>query len=81
MEMWPSYLSRSSPEAPGRKAERPPSPAPGGAVWLPHEGEGETDSHGPFPGATSTVNQFTWDVYLAGHPWGPSLATQGQRIT
>lgn len=57
-----------------------PPPPLGCAVWLPREGEGKTRSHKPSPGATSMVNQFTRDVYLAGSPWGPSLATQGQRI-
>lgn len=46
-------------------------PLLGCAVWLPHKGEGETGSHRRSLGATSTVNQFTWDVYLAGPPWDP----------
>ena len=60
MEMSKGYLSQVLPKGSGG------SPPPlGCAVWLPREGKGETRSHRLRPGATSTVNQFTWDVYLA----------------
>lgn len=57
------YLTLVLPEGSGG------APPPlGCAVWLPREEDGETRSHRPSSGATSTVNQFTWDVYLAGPP-------------